>query len=333
MRRVLIVGCGQIAGGFDAARPPTLPPLSHAGAYRRHGGFELAACVEPDAARRAAFMQRWGVAQGFASVAEAAAAGPFDVVSLCSPTALHAAQFDAVLALRPRLVFCEKPLTPTLADSERLVARAEAAGVPLAVNHTRRWAPDLWRLADELAAGEWGALRSVVGTYNKGVLNNGSHLIDLLHLLLGAEHGPLRVLAAGAPVADHWADDPTIPALLQTESGVPVHLHTAHAADCAVFELQLTTASAVIGMEDGGSAWRIRRVATSSTFAGYRVLDAGERTPGRYAEATLGAITNLHDTLSSGAPLLGSGRGALAAQRVCEQIRRLAETHSSVARP
>jgi len=333
LQRVLIVGCGQIAGGFDASRPPALPPLTHAGAYRRHGSFEIAACVEPDAERRAAFMHRWGVAQGFASVPEAAAAGPFDVVSLCSPTALHAAQFDEVLAMQPRLVFCEKPLTPTLARSERLVAHGETAGVPLAVNHTRRWAPDIWRLADELAAGDWGTLRSAVGTYNKGVLNNGSHLIDLLHMLLRAEHGPLRVLAAGPPVADHWADDPTIPALLQTESGVPIHLHTAHAADYAVFELQLTTSEAVITMEDGGSAWRIRRVVPSAAFAGYRVLDAGERTPGRYAEATLAAITNLHDTLTNGAPLLGTGCGAVAAQRVCEQIRRLSEPSSNPARP
>ena len=49
----------------DADRAPSTPPLSHAGAFLRHGGFHLAACVEPDADRRHAFMRRWGVAQGF----------------------------------------------------------------------------------------------------------------------------------------------------------------------------------------------------------------------------------------------------------------------------
>lgn len=67
--------------------------------------------------------------------------------------------------------------------------------------------------------------------------------------------------------------------LLQTESGVPIHLHTARAAHYAVFELQLALSEAVITMEDGGSAWRARRVAPSATFAGYRVPDAGERRP------------------------------------------------------
>ena len=320
MLKVLIVGCGNIAGGFDAERPPAQPPLTHAGAFTRHGGFHLAACVEPDAGRRAAFMRRWGIGQGFDDMAAAVAAhapGHFDIVSLCSPTSVHAGQIEAALALKPRLVFCEKPVTPTLAQTEALVQRCAAAGVPLAVNHTRRWAPDVQRLAAELKAGAWGSVRSAVGTYNKGVLNNGSHLVDLLHLLLG----PMTVMHAGAALADHWPDDPTVPALLQTTSGVPVHLNTAHAADCAVFELQLITATVVIAMEDGGLQWRVRRVIDSPHFRNYRVLDGGERIPGEYLQATQRAVANLHAHLGHGEPLASTGASALAAQRLCEEIR------------
>lgn len=320
MRRVLIVGCGNIAGGFDAERPANLPPLTHAGAFTRHGGFHVEACVEPDAERRAAFMRRWGIAHGFDDLAGAAAAYPlgrFDVVSLCSPTHAHAEQVEAALAMKPRLVFCEKPVTPTLAQTEALVERCAAAGVPLAVNHTRRWAPDVQRLAAELRAGAWGAVRSAVGTYNKGVLNNGSHLVDLLHLLLG----PMTLLDAGAALADHWPDDPTVPALLQTAGGIPVHLNTAHAADCAIFELQLITATAVIAMEDGGLQWRVRRVIDSPHFRHYRVLDSGERTAGEYLQATQRAVANLHAHLTHGEPLASTGASALAAQRLCEEIR------------
>lgn len=320
MRRVLIVGCGNIAGGFDAERAATLPPLTHAGAFSRHGGFHVVACVEPDTERRTAFMRRWGVGQGFddmAAVCATHAPGSFDVISLCSPTAVHAQQIDAALALKPRLIFCEKPVTPTLAQTEALVARCHEAGVPLAVNHTRRWAPDVQRLADELGAGAWGSVRSAVGTYNKGVLNNGSHMVDLLHLLLG----PMTVLHAGAALADHWPDDPTVPALLQTTTGIPVHLNTAHAADAAIFELQLITATAVIAMEDGGQQWRVRRVIDSPHFRSYRVLDGGERIAGEYLQATQRAVANLHDFLSHGQPLASTGDTALAAQRLCDDIR------------
>ena len=321
--RVLIVGCGHIAGGFDAERPSSALPLTHAGAYWRHGGFRLVACVEPDAARREAFMQRWLVEKGFASIEQAAAAGPFDVVSLCSPTELHAAHIAAILPLHPRLLFCEKPVTRSAADTAAAVDVCRAAGVKMAVNHNRRWAPDIVRLQRELAAGAagpWGAVRSAVGIYNKGVLNNGSHLVDLVQMLLG----PLELLAAGAPVFDHWKDDPTVPALLQTRAGVPVTLNPAHAADYAVFELQLFTERGLVAMEDGGAGWRIRRIVGSPHFKGYAVLDGGQRTSGEYHASTLAAVTNVHDALTRSAPLASTGETALSAQRLCERIGRQA---------
>ncbi|MFO1295564.1 MAG: Gfo/Idh/MocA family oxidoreductase [Rubrivivax sp.] len=326
--RVLIVGCGNIAGGFDAERPASALPLTHAGAYVRHGGFRLVACVEPDAARREAFMQRWLVEKGFPSIEAAAAAGPFDVVSLCSPTPLHAAHIAAALSLHPRLVFCEKPVTRSAADTAAAVQVCAAAGVKLAVNHNRRWAPDIQRLSAELRSGQWGAVRSAIGIYNKGVLNNGTHLVDLVQLLLG----PLELLAAGAPSFDHWPDDPTVPALLRTTDGVPVTLNAAHAADYAVFELQLFTERGMVAMEDGGAGWRVRRVVASPHFKGYAVLDAGQRTAGEYLASTLAAVGNVHDALTRGAPLASTGETALAAQRLCEQIARSARTERRLRR-
>ena len=149
-------------------------------------------------------------------------------------------------------------------------------------------------------------------------------MIDLLHMLLG----PVRVLAAGAAVADFWDDDPTIPAMLvvgRDAGDVPVQLSIGDARDYARFELEIMTEAGVVTMEDGGQAWRIRRAAGSGAFAGYRALDAGERTPGRYDEAMLAAVANIHDALTNAAPLASDGASALAAQIVCERIRELSE--------
>lgn len=323
---VLVVGCGNIAGGFDAARPDDAPPLTHAGAFRRHAGFRLAACVEPDADRRAAFMRRWGVAQGFATLDEALAQGlrP-QVISICSPTAAHAEHLAQALRMQPRALFCEKPVTPSVAQTQQWVEACRAAGVLLAVNHTRRWAPDVVQLRDELAAGAWGSLRSLAGTYNKGILNNGGHLVDLVQFLAG----PLELLAAGPAVHDFWPDDPTLPALLRTQAGVPVTLSCGHAGDYAVFELQLVASEGTLVMENGGMRWRRRRAAASPHFQGYRALGPAEELPGRYEEAMEAAVANLHAALAQGAPLASTGDTALAAQRICEQIRGAANPQSS----
>lgn len=319
--RVLIVGCGNIAGGYDLPGGGGEHPQSHAGAYRRHGGFELAACVDPDAARREAFAAAWSVPRSCATFEQAAAGGwRLDVIVICSPTAQHAADLATALRLRPRLVVCEKPVTPDAAETARWVEAYAAAGVPLLVNHTRRWAPDVARLADELRSGARGALRCVSAVYNKGLMNNGSHLIDLLRMTCG----DLSVVAAGEPRPDYFAADPSVPFMLRSAHGVPVTANIADAADFAVFELQFVTARGILAMEGGGLRWRERAVVESATFPGYRVPDAGFSRDGEYRAAMSAMVANQHGFLARGEPLACTGRDALATQQLCAAIRAVA---------
>jgi predicted dehydrogenase len=318
MLNVLIIGCGNIAGRFDEGVVGERLPLTHAGAFVADGGFRLAACVEADQHRRLDFMSRWSIPHGYANLSDLRErVGEFDVVSICSPTAVHAEHLEAALQLRPRLIFSEKPVTPSVAQTTSCVEKCAAAGVLLAVNHTRRWAPDVRRLSEDLRSGHWGTLRSVVCHYNKGVMNNGGHMIDLLRALLGE----VRVVGVGRPIWDFWEDDPTVTASLLSESDVPVYLNATHAGDFSYFEVQFFTSTAVIAMEDGGAHWRIRRATDSPTFRGYKSLGQSEQRPGEYARSMLNAAANIRDAVLNGATLASTGDSALSAQRVCEQIR------------
>jgi predicted dehydrogenase len=319
--RVLIVGCGNIAGAFDVGRLTSGLPYTHAGAYMRDGRFTMTACVEPDEMRRKAFMDDWGVPAGFSSMDEVADAGyECDVISICSPTPSHAHDLETALHLKPKLIFCEKPATRSVAETERLAAECRKANIPLAVNYTRAWDPDVVKLQDGMHAGQWGQLRSVVGFYNKGILNNGSHMLDLLHRLVG----PMDIVKVGKPVQDFFADDPSVPAWLEGPQGVPVQLVCGHAGDFAIFELQLVFSRGVLTMEEGGMFWRERRALDSDTFKGYRMLEEGVRRAGEYPRAMLRAVDNLYRAVSLGDPLASTGESALAAQRICEQIKRQA---------
>ncbi|MDX2478483.1 MAG: Gfo/Idh/MocA family oxidoreductase [Gammaproteobacteria bacterium] len=316
--RVLIVGCGNIAGGYDLGRLQDDLPFTHAGAYVRDGRFNIAACVEPDDKRRDEFMAAWSVPIGFRSVNELLdVVEQFDVISICSPTTCHASDLDVVLHLKPKLIFCEKPVTPSFAETERLVEECSKANILLAVNYTRRWDPDIVKLQTEMNAGQWGQLRSVNGAYNKGILNNGSHMVDLLNLLVG----PVEVVQVGKPVQDYFSDDPTIPVWLEGNQGVPIHLICGHAEDYAVFELELIFSAGVLAMEEGGMYWRERRAIDSDIFKGYRMLDEGVRRPGGYLQSMLKAVDNIYRAINQGAPLASTGATALAAQKVCEKVK------------
>lgn len=319
MLQVLIVGCGNIAGVFDTSRAALGEhPLTHAGAYLRDGRFSLAACVEPDRARREAFMKDWGIPVGFPSIDEVPrSAARFDVVSICSPTDRHAADFQVSLELLPRLIFCEKPLTGSTLQSERLVKKCLESKILLAVNYTRRWDPDVEELRRVIEDGRWGCLRSIVGYYNKGLLNNGSHMLDLLALLLDG----LRVVTIGKPTADFSNEDMSIPLWLESKDAVPVQIVCGHAQDFTLFELELVFANAVIRMEEGGLFWRDRLAGPSQTFPGYRVLGEGTRRAGGYSQSMLRAVDNIFDAIRVGKSIASTGESALATQRLCEQIR------------
>lgn len=319
---VLIIGCGNIAGGFDMARSLKQPPLSHAGAYVRHAGFRLAACVEPDDARRIAFAQHWGVETHAAELqALRALPGCFDVISICSPTDVHHEHLAHAIALRPRLIFCEKPITSDPESASRLVRECQELGISLAVNYSRRWDPFLDDLLIQMQEGRWGRLRSVVGHYSKGMLNNGGHMVDLLRRLVG----PMTLVSAACAELDFCESDPTVAALLTSEDGrTPVYLNPAHARDFAFFELELVCEFGVIRMLTGGMEWQLREAIPSPQFNGYRTLGESKLIQGRYLETMGRAIQNLHAHLAHNAPLGCSGEEALLTQKMCISIQQSA---------
>jgi predicted dehydrogenase len=319
---VLIIGCGNIAGGFDMASSLEQPPLSHAGAYIRHGSFRLAACVDPDDARRMAFARHWSVDTHAADLqALHAQPGCFDVISICSPTEVHHEHLAHAIALRPRVIFCEKPITYEPEAAAGLVWECQNLGISLAVNYSRRWDPFLDDLILQVQEGRWGRLRSVVGHYNKGILNNGGHMVDLLRCLIG----PMTVVSAACAKYDFWESDPTVAALLTSDDGcIPVYLNPAHARDFAFFELELTCELGVIRMLTGGMEWLLREAIPSPQFTGYRTLGESKLIQGRYLETMGRAIQNVYAHLQHGVPLSCSGEEALLTQKLCISIQQSA---------
>jgi predicted dehydrogenase len=317
----VIIGCGNIAGGFDADGKSGQFPLTHAGAYNQHGGFSLLACVEPNPEMRTEFMRRWCVKEGYASMqALSQHVSQIDVVSICSPTSSHSSDVRAALALRPRVIFCEKPLASNVADAEAIVSECDWAGVSLIVNYNRRWDASTNQLKQELDTGAWGQVRSVSGVYTRGVSNNGSHMVDLLQLLLG----PIRLTDVGMPIYDGFEDDPSVPMFVQTDSGIPVYISCGYARDYSLFELQIVTEFGVIAMEDGGMAWRFRRAVESPMFRNYRSLDSGlERVAGNLRSAMRAAVDEVCRVAHGEHVESSTGSNALVAIRICDQAKQL----------
>jgi predicted dehydrogenase len=319
---VLIVGCGNIAGKFDEGSSFNDLPLTHAGAFSKDSRYNISTCIDPDFNKRSAFAKRWSVSNHVECIDELSSfSGSFDVISICSPTGCHGADMDTSLSLKPKLIFCEKPVTISIVETAKLISECDKQKVFCAVNYSRRWDPDIHRLKEDIRLGLRGQLRSVVGVYNKGLLNNGSHMLDLLILLLG----PLGIVYVGRPSYDWFPEDPSIPVWLETESNIPINISCGNANDFSFFEVQFVFDSGVLVMEDGGMFWRERKIIKSSTFEGYHNLDVGVFKEGAYKNSMTQALDNIWNVIVNGTELMSDGSSALQTQALCEKISKMTQ--------
>ena len=315
---VLIIGCGNIAGDLDSTKSGDGFPLTHAGAYTSNPHFKIQACIDISQDTSDRFAAHWGIPHSFTSIDQAVQGGiKFDVISICSPTHCHFDDLNACLSLSPKLIFCEKPVTGSVKDTINIKTACEKAGVLLAVNYLRRWDDRIISLKKEIKTNKRGSLRSVIGIYNKGILNNGSHLIDLLDFLIGE----MVIKHIGQPDYDFFLNDPSVCVTLEAQSSVPIVLVPgAKAADYSIFELQIIFENSMLMMLDGGLRWVERRTGDSDVFGGYQVLDAGIESQGGYLTAMSHAVDNIWRALTIGDSLNSSGDTALIAQTLCEKI-------------
>lgn len=186
---------GIVGGGFMAE--------VHSRAIRA-ARAEVAGIVSSTPERSAAAAERLGAARPYASLDELLADDGIDVVHVTTPNALHAEQAAAVLAAGKDVV-CEKPLTTTVADAERLVAAAE--GRTATVPFVYRFHPMVREARSRFASGQAGHVLSINASYlqdwllgsdddnwrvdsaqggrSRAFADIGSHLVDLVEFVSG----------------------------------------------------------------------------------------------------------------------------------------------------
>lgn len=189
--RAGVIGCGAVGSSIeddvrDASARIGLP-YGHAPAYRAVSRTVLVAGADIDAGRRRAFADRWRLApeRVYADYREMLAREQLDVVSIATPTPLHAEVALAAVDAGVRAIFLEKPLASSLADADRIVAACRRAAVPLAVNHTRRGDPTYRRARRLIDEGAIGQLHSLVALFNGNLMWTGTHAFDLLNYFAG----------------------------------------------------------------------------------------------------------------------------------------------------
>jgi len=179
---------------------------------------ELVAVVDLDLDRARQLADQHGAR----AYADAASAYPeVDAVSICLPSALHAAAaIEALYAGKHVLV--EKPVDITLAAADRLIAAQRETGLTVSVVSQRRFQEPARQIKHAVDSGSLGRITSGIvesafyrpQSYYEGddwrgtlaidgggaLMNQGIHALDLLVWMLGR---PVRVSAQTGQLAHH----------------------------------------------------------------------------------------------------------------------------------
>ena len=310
-----VVGLGNIGMRLDLGAGNDRV-ATHARAFTIHPGYELTAGIDPDARARHVFEQQYHL-PAFSDLAAMQAAGVrAGIYSIAVPTPLHSKAFAEVLAQKPRAILCEKPLAEAVLDAERMLTDADASGCIVGVNYMRRFEPGVLTVRRLIAEGALGEIYKGTAWYSKGLLNNGSHVVDLLMFLLG-KVADVRVWQSGRV----WQGVDPEPDLSLRIGEARIVLLAAREECFSYMGLELVGTEGVLRYLDGGHRIELRRPRTDASLSGYRVLaPEAEMIQTDLKRYQWHVVDALHRCVEGGAPLLSSGATALETLRVIEQV-------------
>lgn len=187
---------------------------NHASGYTAAPNVELVAVADTDLGKAQALATDFGVPKAYGSIHELLVDQRVDAVSIVIPNAFHVEVALAALeAGKP--VLLDKPFALSVADAERVVAKARDCGIIFMMGMNQRFNRDTQILKQHITSGVLGEVYHAKaywlrrhGTPNVGtwftrkelagggpMIDLGVHLLDVcLHLLDNFE--PVRVTAA-----------------------------------------------------------------------------------------------------------------------------------------
>lgn len=309
----IIIGAGRIASGFDEPESPNI--LTHAHAYQDNGNTELLGFFDTDQRAAARAARKWNC-RSFASMGEVEQAKP-DIVSICTPNDTHADYLRLVAGLKPKMVICEKPATASLKETEEIARLYEKSAIPVLVNYTRRFNEVFGKLKKEIAQGKYGKVMSGSGVYVKGVLHNGSHLIDFCRYLLGdvVEARPMQKFSN----YDNQ-NDANVSGLLRFSKCDQFYLIANDNREYFILEIDLLFEKGRLRFLDEGYRLSVSRVINDPVFKGYRCLSEPKIIETGLNRAFKILMENAVDHLNRKTALRCSLDDALKVQKICSDL-------------
>lgn len=271
MYSLTIIGGGAISTGYDSPTDDNI--LTHIHGALVHSSIKLDAIVEINKEQQIHIRDKWGEEFDiFSSTQDAFDRYRSDIVVVATPTSSHLHVIKDIYSIyEPKLILCEKPIVMSIDELNELENIQKQKSTKILTNYIRRFDPSLNKIKDFIQDNK-SIIHHFYGTFTKGFLHNGSHMIDLIYMLVG-EIDNLEVINKNIISQDIFGQF-----IVKTDKcgGVISNINN---NQLSLFEFIIYTDTAKIEIRGSKQDNYIYHVKKSDIFKGYQSFSERERLP------------------------------------------------------
>ncbi len=325
--RAALIGCGKIGSEF-ADDPRITDIYTHAGAYTACPDTNLVAVCDADGDKVKKCGMRWGVSRIFQDFQTMIEETQPEIISICTPDSTHKFVICEVMEHRCiRAIFAEKPLALSLEDATEILELAQARNVTLAVNYFRRYASNIQCLKRDITEEKCiGEIQTVSCHYTKGILHNGTHLLDLARYLIGD-----IISVQGFHNQRSDSQDPSLDAYLHFGNGASGFIHGCDEKMFDICEMDIIGSEGRIRILDSGHTIERYEICDDPHYSGYMGLSLTEKDTRGMTDTLLRGVEDLVFCLNHKKVPLCSGFDGYTALNLGLSIRMSARTGKIIA--
>ena len=282
--KAAVIGCGRSGSLFDLDKKrPTM--TSHCGAYTTHKEIELIGICDSDIEKLQKSSDLWKVKNTYTDYQAMILDNHLDILSICTLPDTHSEIANFAAQNGVKAIFCEKPISTSLIEANRMIEACKANDVLLVINHQRRWDPFFIKLKEVIEEAQYGSLQHINFVYTRGIENSGSHLFDMLRHLFGEVKEILSLNSI-----NDFENEETITASIEFNRGLKGFLIGLNGDNYRAFDLEIYLSRGKITIDSSKNCYisNSEKSKRSEEF-----FELGEREPIKLIESNKESLLHL----------------------------------------
>lgn len=315
-----VIGCGRM-GAEEWNYSKDVQPETHAACYSKNSKVDLAALVDTNPEKLKQAGKYFSGVRLFDSAEDMFLKIKPDIVSIATNSDSHASLVKLAAKYKTPAILCEKPIAESIKQAEEMIKICKQNNSLLFINHQRRFDPLLQQWQIKIKKGLIGKVAQVNCYYYNGLLNSGTHVIDLLRFFLGEVDWVKGFVNAQTS----WKkNDDNIDALLKFKSGAMATLQTLP-KNYGLSDFHFYGERGYFAIKDLGYEIEYRKVVENKYCKGFYQLSGDLERNGKPRSFISSVINHVIFCLDGHAKPVSSGEDGLMALKVIFALRESAK--------